>query len=71
VSENPVTAAERHPIQNLLDEVDEIIIGVPVPDGNGGVAFVPAGLDIEVKNHIKDMIMSGYATGIAKGGSSV
>jgi hypothetical protein len=71
LSENLVTAAERHPIQNLLDEVDGIIIGVPVPDGSGGAIVHPVELDDEVKNHIKDQIRSAYATGIARKGEDV
>jgi hypothetical protein len=55
--------AERHPIQNLLDEVDEIIIGIPVHDGYGGTTVRPLELDDEVKAHIRDMIRSAYATG--------
>lgn len=61
-------AAERHPIQNLLDDVDGIVIGIPVPDGYGGRMVHPMELDEEVKSHIKDLVRSAYATGIAKGG---
>ena len=61
-------AAERHPLQNLLDEVDGIVIDVPVNDGYGGRMIHPVELDDEVKNHLRDMLRSAYATGIAKGG---
>ena len=56
-------AAEKHPIQNLLDEVDGIVIAVPVHDGNGGVTIYPVELAEEVKSHIKDLVRSAYATG--------
>ena len=67
MSENPTATAPRSPVQNLLDEADQIITGFPVPDGNGGVNVYPVELDDEVKNHIKDLIRSAYATGRAKG----
>jgi len=57
-------AAERHPIQNLLDEVDGIIIGIPVSDGQGGTMIHPIGLDDDVKEHVRDLIRSAYATGL-------
>jgi hypothetical protein len=59
--------AERHPIQNLLDEVDRLIIGVPSPDGYGGVSIQSVELDDELKAHVKDQLMSAYATGVVKG----
>jgi hypothetical protein len=51
----------------LLDEVDRLIIGVPSPDGYGGTSMQPVELDDELKNHIKDQLMSAYATGVTKG----
>jgi hypothetical protein len=63
VNESPAATAPRSPVQNLLDEVDMIVIGVMVPDGNGGVMPCPIELDNEVKAHIKDQIRSAYATG--------
>lgn len=62
-----VRVPERHPIQNLLDDVDGIIIGIPVPDGYGGTHVHPVELDDDVKAHLKDMLISAYATGRVKG----
>jgi hypothetical protein len=67
VTDSPTATAPRSPVQNLLDEVDVIQIGVPVPDGYGGAMVYPVELDDEVKNHIKDLIRSAYATGRAHG----
>lgn len=66
MSESPVAAAERHPIQGLLDEVDLIVIGVPVPDGNGGAMIHPMELDDELKAYLKESLMSAYATGVTR-----
>jgi len=63
VTEQPTATAPRSPIQNLLDEVDMLVVGIPVADAAGEVTFHPFVPDDEVKNHIKDQIRSAYATG--------
>jgi hypothetical protein len=67
MTDSPTATAPRSPVQNLLDEVDGIVIGLPVPDGGGGVIIHPVELDDEVKAHIKDLIRSAYATGVTHG----
>jgi hypothetical protein len=63
VNDCPAATAPRSPIQNLLDEVDAIVVGVYVPDGYGGNMVRPVEPDDEFKNHVKDLIRSAYATG--------
>lgn len=67
MTENPIATAPRSPIQNLLDEVDDLALHVTVPHGDG-IVVVRVFPEDEGKNHIKDLIRSAYATGIAKGG---
>jgi hypothetical protein len=55
VEVNDTTAAERHPVQNLLDQAAEFAEYL--------------GLSEEALCHIQDFIRSAYATGIVKGGS--
>jgi hypothetical protein len=65
VSEDYATRArERHPIQNLLDDVDAFHGTIAGPDGQ--LERVP--LDGEFKAHVKDMLMSAYATGACRNG---
>jgi hypothetical protein len=57
------TAAERSPIQNLLDEVDEFEFTVALVDEQGPLLVAQVPINDEDKIMIKDMIRSAYATG--------
>jgi hypothetical protein len=65
VSEQPIATAPRSPIQNLLDEVEPLgmMLGVISFDEQGQIVLYP--MNEEIKNHIKDLIRSAYATGRA------
>ena len=65
MSEDYATAtAPRHPIQGLLDDVDTFHGNVTGQDGM--VYQVP--FDPDFTAHLKDMLMSAYATGVTRNG---